>query len=555
MNVKDKLLKSCANIYELSKNSKLEDSIFNTLQEDLDEISDYFNVSDSQAFFIGLVFSLTFDQQVPDLSDLVKHLNSNPMKLLSYSDDFEVLYSRGIFRRQRNQFGFSNMEVQDDIVFNAKIVEAILNNNSLPELRTNIFKDEFELMEYVESLFDEVEDGSMFTKEMQLIVKRILRGNIKLPLIKTIMNFDLREQDRIVYLHLIWRTLLGNEDINLGRFLKNIIDKTGVRARYLQSYFSGSNALLHHDLVKKVESIFANELELELTEKSVNCLKETGLSIAQKTKKRDNIILPADIIPRPLIFNEEEMQQLTLLREMTESSVLSKTLQRLEQRNLPAGITALFHGYPGTGKTESVLQMAKNTGRSIYKVDISSSKSMWYGESEKIIKRIFTDYAEYSKVCTYTPVLFFNEADALFSKRRIISQSNVSQTENAIQNILLEELENFKGIFIATTNLITNLDEAFERRFLFKIKFEKPGIKARAEIWKLKMNNKLNPDEYERIAADYNYSGGEIDNIVRKCEIHEVVQNKNITYKDVIDFCESEILLDKNKQPIGFIKH
>ncbi|MCF8332492.1 MAG: ATP-binding protein [Bacteroidales bacterium] len=555
MNVKDKILKSCANIYELSRNSKLEDSVFHALQDDLQEISDYFNVSDSQAFFIGLVFSLTFDQQVPDLSDLVKHLKCNPMKLLSYSDDFEVLYSRGIFRRKRNQFGFSNMEVQDDIVFNQKIVEAILSNKPLPELRTNVFKDEFELLEYIESLFDEVEDRSMLTKEMLVIVKRILKANIKFPLIKTIMHFDLREQDHIVYLHLIWRTLLGNEDINLGRFLENVIDKKGIRARYLQSYFSGSNALLHHDLVKKVESIFANELELELTEKSIRCLKETGLSFAQTTKKRDNIILPADTTPRSLIFNEEEMQQLTLLREMTESSVLSKTMKRLEQRNLPPGITALFHGYPGTGKTESVLQMAKNTGRSIFKVDISSSKSMWFGESEKIIKRIFTDYAEYSKECTYTPVLFFNEADALLSQRRKISQSDVSQTENAIQNILLEELENFKGIFIATTNLITNLDEAFERRFLFKIKFEKPDIKARTEIWKLKMKDKLRKDEYERLAAHYGYSGGEIDNIVRKCEIYEVVQGKNITFKDIIDFCESEILLDKNKQPIGFSKY
>lgn len=80
------------------------------------------------------------------------------------------------------------------------------------------------------------------------------------------------------------------------------------------------------------------------------------------------------------------------------------------------------------------------------------------------------------------PVLLFNEADAIISKRKDVGRSNVAQTENAMQNIILEELENFEGIFIATTNLVSHLITAFERRFLFKIEFRKPELPVKIEL-------------------------------------------------------------------------
>jgi SpoVK/Ycf46/Vps4 family AAA+-type ATPase len=128
--------------------------------------------------------------------------------------------------------------------------------------------------------------------------------------------------------------------------------------------------------------------------------------------------------------------------------------------------------------------LAIDTNREIMKVEISQSKSMWFGESEKIIKRIFTDYKAFAKESKQTPILLFNEADAILSKRNAAGSSNVAQTENAIQNILLEEFENFEGILIATTNLASNLDTAFERRFLYKVQFQKPSVNIRAKIWK-----------------------------------------------------------------------
>jgi len=195
--------------------------------------------------------------------------------------------------------------------------------------------------------------------------------------------------------------------------------------------------------------------------------------------------------------------------------------------------------------------VAKETNREILKVDTSSAKSMWFGESEKIIKRIFTDYRSHVKNCERMPILLFNEADAIISKRKENGNSNVSQTENTIENIILEELETFDGIFFATTNLARNLDTAFERRFLFKIEFHKPSTTVKAKIWSAKLPQ-LTDLECETLAGLYDFSGGQIDNIVRKNEIQEIIYGISVDFNHILGFCETELLSKNNRVKIGF---
>jgi len=244
------------------------------------------------------------------------------------------------------------------------------------------------------------------------------------------------------------------------------------------------------------------------------------------------------------------MKQLFLLKDLLKDVKFKETQKRLIDKNLPKGITALLHGAPGTGKTEVVKQIARETNRELMKVEISQSKSMWFGESEKIIKRIFTDYKAFSKECEQTPILFFNEADAIISKRREIGKSNIAQTENTIQNIILEELENFDGILIATTNLANNIDSAFERRFLFKIQFQKPDISIRAQIWKLKLPF-LDKEECRLLAERFDFSGGQIDNVLRKKEIHEIIYEEKVTLNNLLAFCSEETYANERTK-IGF---
>lgn len=267
----------------------------------------------------------------------------------------------------------------------------------------------------------------------------------------------------------------------------------------------------------------------------------------------NNIIAPNQIFTKNLFYNDSEAKQLDILKQILHNENFRATQQRLAAKGLPNGITALLHGFPGTGKTETVLQLAKETNREIIKVDISQSKSMWFGESEKIIKRIFTNYKSYAKDCEIKPILLFNEADAIIGKRKETGNSNIDQTENTIQNILLEELENFDGIFLATTNLVKNLDTAFERRFLFKVEFQKPEISIKAKIWNSKLPH-LTENECSTLANCFDFSGGQIDNIIRKNEIYEIVHGITVDFNNIVEFCNSELLLRNKSFKVGFTK-
>ena len=216
------------------------------------------------------------------------------------------------------------------------------------------------------------------------------------------------------------------------------------------------------------------------------------------------------------------------------------------------GFTCLFYGAPGTGKTETVLQLARKTGRDIMQVNISQIKSCWVGESEKNIKNIFDAYRERVKKSNLTPILLFNEADAIINKRLEGAQTAVNKMENSIQNIILQEMENLDGILIATTNLAGNMDKAFERRFLYKIKFEKPTIEARMNIWHTMMPA-LDENVTRTLATKYDFSGGQIENIARHYAINNILHGQtDNTIATLTSYCDNERLETKESRKIGF---
>jgi SpoVK/Ycf46/Vps4 family AAA+-type ATPase len=217
------------------------------------------------------------------------------------------------------------------------------------------------------------------------------------------------------------------------------------------------------------------------------------------------------------------------------------------------GFACLFWGSPGTGKTETSYQIARLTGRDIMSVDIANTKSKWFGDSEKLIKSIFDKYRACVKNCETMPILLFNEADAIFGKRRHLDEKHngPAQTENAIQNIILHEIENLNGILIATTNLTGNFDAAFERRFLYKIEFEKPEIEARKAIWH-SMIPCLSVEDASILASRFDFSGGQIENIARKSTVHHILDGGNPALEDIINFCNEESYVTKSIKRIGF---
>ena len=364
---------------------------------------------------------------------------------------------------------------------------------------------------------------------------------------------EMNIEDTYLYFYIIWKTITGSETTNLKTALNGVFDTVSKGYSYQQVLISKENELIKRNLVEIQEAHFINDTELKLTEKSINLLKEEGIALYGNLKIK-NVIEPSKISIKELYYMSDEQQQISMIRDLMIDSKLTEIQERLVSKKLPKGITTLFYGATGTGKTETVLQIARETNREIIKVDISESKSMWFGQSEKIIKRIFTDYKEYTKHCERIPILLFNEADAIISKRKESMNANTDQTENTIQNIILEELENFQGIFFATTNLANNFDLAFERRFLFKIEFQKPDSTVKAKIWQSKLQTVASSD-CERLAKAFDFSGGQIDNIVRKSEMHEIITGEKANIEKFIEFCNAEHLHKTNRIKIGFLNN
>ena len=553
--IKYSLIRSIGKVYELSKECQLEPGFFESAANDLKVVSDYFEISQNQSLLVAMVFSLNYRGDTVDFNDLTLHFDCNPMRLLMFIDDFEALYTKEIFKKQKSGRGIQLALTNDQITINEKITEAILTNQPMPQLGGEEEPtDIIEILEKIYNIGEQRDNGEIPTVVLFGHAINLISDNLHFPLIKRINDFKFKIEDNYVYLYLIWKTLNGYNSVDIETMTKGIFDTATRRMRYVQKLISNENELINQNLIEIVEAKFLNDTAIKLTEQSRILIEECGIKLSAKKKiNPNNVIEPAKIIAKSLFFNETEAKQLGILKQLLQNANFNEAQSRLGDKGLPKGITALLHGLPGTGKTETVYQIARETNRQIVKVDISQSKSMWFGESEKIVKRIFTDYKSFAKDCDLTPILLFNEADGIIGKRRETGTSNIDQTENTIQNILLEELESFDGIFLATTNLVKNIDTAFDRRFLFKVEFQKPENSIKAKIWNSKLPG-LTETECESLANRYDFSGGQIDNIIRKNEIYEIIHGITVDFKNILEFCNSELLQKNNSIKVGFTK-
>lgn len=192
-------------------------------------------------------------------------------------------------------------------------------------------------------------------------------------------------------------------------------------------------------------------------------------------------------------------------------------------RYLKAGYRALFYGPPGTGKTLAATLLGKKNGMDVYRVDLSMIVSKYIGETEKNLAKVF-DMAE-----NRNWILFFDEADALFGKR---TSTNTSNDRHANQEVayLLQRIEDFPGTVILATNLKSNIDEAFSRRFQSVVYFPMPTEELRRELWKNILPKKWlgrQGDNLIALAAETELSGGSITNVVRRCAIQMVMSGRN----------------------------
>jgi len=239
-----------------------------------------------------------------------------------------------------------------------------------------------------------------------------------------------------------------------------------------------------------------------------------------------------------LVLEENTLRQIEEIKTWVELG--NDMLDELDLRDkIKPGYRSLFFGPPGTGKTFTAALLGKHTGYDVYRIDLSLIVSKFIGETEKNLTKIF-DRAENKKW-----ILFFDEADALFGKRTQVKDAH-DRYANQEVSFLLQRVEDYNGLVILATNLKSNIDDAFARRFQSIIDFPMPKPKERIEIWEKTFSRKTNfADDVDlwRISTDYEISGGSITNVVRYCSLMAMKrENKLIYQQDILQGIRREFL-------------
>jgi hypothetical protein len=245
-------------------------------------------------------------------------------------------------------------------------------------------------------------------------------------------------------------------------------------------------------------------------------------------KPNFNTEFPARLIETKMEWNDLILPLHTIeqLDEIRHWILHGKTLMTDWEmdKKLQPGFTSLFYGASGTGKTLSACLIGKHCGCDVYKVDLSMIVSKYIGETEKNLARIF-DMAEHKSW-----ILFFDEADALFGKRTKVEDAH-DRYANQEVSYLLQRIEEFSGVTILASNIKTNIDDAFLRRFHSVVHFPTPKPAERLRLWKNAFSPKaqLRDDvDLGKIAEKYDLTGGTIMNVVRYSSLKALSRNEQV---------------------------
>ena len=529
----------------------MEEGKLEPVKGDLKQLAGYLEVDEYQALFFAVIFSINYKRPEANIEELADHFDFGPLRILPFHNELEELVNRGLVetktrvrRRHRIQLAKKSFLLPN------QILKAILENKKPFIVKENVIKDFTGFLHDFDELVELRREDMIPSQQLFEEVEELTDQYREVDELQKIEKFGLNLEEKLLYYHVCRRTIAGCEKVIINDPLEAIFDNLRDQFLLKKSLFQEKGPLFEKNLLEWSKALFLDKRTVKLTDKSLSLLFGEDMELFTDREELNNLVKPGSISEKKLFYNPGENEKIHFLQELLKEEQLPALQNRLKENHMPAGVTVLFHGSPGTGKTETARQLARQTGREIVHVDLSDAKSMWFGESEKKVMEIFDAYNNYARKQELLPILLFNEADALFSKRRDTHHSSTAQTENAIQNILLEQLEEFEGILVATTNLTTNLDQAFDRRFLYKIQFHNPAKDVKRRIWESKLPG-LKEADYEELAGKYNFSGGQIDNVARKVFTEQVLYNRAPGLEKIMAFCEDETMRRENTR-IGY---
>ena len=538
------LLTAVEQIVDKAKGSGLSNEFYRKADRYIKYLSEVMDLTKEQSVMLAL-FIDNSDNTSISLSDIGKFIGCRNTRIIRYMAEIDVLEKREFVRCNRED---KRMRYRVPI----EVIEAFKNNKKYTPKDCSGLSCQ-ELFGEIEDVF-ELRNNEELTYELTIEkIKHLFDCNSQLLYVQKVKSYNLYVDDEMLLI-LFSHLFVNNHDDNI-RFhdISFLFNKN--RWNIVKTSLNNEiNILQSAKMIEYTNSDgFVDRETFCMTAEAKRALfSELNIASMNQDKKRNDVIKAEEIAPKKLFYGDKINHQIDELGKLLDDVQYKEIRKRMKDTGFRCGFTCLFYGAPGTGKTETVLQLARRTGRDILQVNISQIKSMWVGESEKNIKQVFDNYRTKVRECDITPILLFNEADAIIGIRKEGAERSVDKMENSIQNIILQEMESLDGILIATTNLAQNMDKAFERRFLYKIKFEKPTVEARMSMWR-EMIPVLNEDDTRILANKYDFSGGQIENIARHYTIGNILHGESDNIIDTLSaYCDSERLNAKEIHKIGF---
>lgn len=506
------------------------------------------DITPTQAELLAIIMELSIGSTASN-SRIAETLGCTNLKFISLRKEIDELCSKRYVRPYSNRMSGPCYRVPDEVVKciqnnkkpNGEDISGLTTSGILKALNTNFRKRIREEIDR-DTLDMEIRDILNYNLESSFIQECIKYGINKVPM-----------GEQVLFFYMLCKFFFEGETEFGWLDIMDVFDDGYDEYDIKRGLEGGTLSLFNNKLIENaiVDGMVDNEqitFAQGVTDKILADLKVKKRG-APKSRR---LINNDQITEKKLYFNKSERYQIETFSNLLLNDNYENIISRLKEKGMRSGFCALFYGGPGTGKTESVYQIAKKTGRNIFLVDVSRIKSKWVGDSEKNIKALFDEYRSIVNNSEVAPILLFNEADAILSIRKSGAENAVDKMENSIQNIILQEMENLQGIMIATTNLTQNFDSAFERRFIYKLEFNKPDIQSRISIWESMMEG-IDPEYAKALAEEFEFSGGQIENISRKATVDYILSGEQPDLNHLRELCKNETIGSGAKNArIGF---
>lgn len=526
-------------VNKATKDTMLNKERLNSSKELLECVSSRLNLSVEECIMLAVVIE---QASAAEISKVAKHFNCSnimTMTMKKYLDN--LVNKRWLNFLDDFRQGYVVREEAMDALYQNKVYQCEdLKGLNAEEILARVY-------DLVVDRLHHDEDETVFRAELTALLKY----NPEVNFVKVIKKQHLCDVEKLVIFVMLSAYYKEGES---SVQIKTLEEMFAINRRFFSEMKRGDSDLFRMKVIEyacedgvacphKVQ--FSNEFQHELAD---------GIELCPKSGADGNDIIHSNSVEDiALYYNPEEKEQVDKLTSLLSVENMDRVTKRIKARGLGCGFCCLFYGGPGTGKTETVRQLARICGRDIMQVDMSKLCDKYVGESEKNVKNIFSRYKNICKDSEHTPILLLNEADAIIGKRMAGELRSADKMENAIQNIILQEMETFDGIMIATTNLTKNIDPAFDRRFLYKIEFTKPSYDAKVAIWHSIMPE-ISEELTRKLAANFDLSGGQIKNVALKSIVDSALFDTKPNYADMSKLCKNEVLMRNEAQSrIGFM--